>query len=83
MEMGDSLLISSPLMMVRNALGVRANPPPDLNKNTEWFHYPGVWSSYILLVFIGWLFVLSPPFFVDLTSFHPNQAMFVSDIVEC
>ena len=31
----------------------------------------------------GWLFVLSPPFFVDLTSFHPNQAMFVSDIVEC
>ncbi|KAH0463398.1 hypothetical protein IEQ34_007980 [Dendrobium chrysotoxum] len=33
--------------------------PPDLNKNTEWLMYPGVWTTYILIVFFGWLVVLS------------------------
>ncbi|XP_039142064.1 ORM1-like protein 3 isoform X1 [Dioscorea cayenensis subsp. rotundata] len=34
-------------------------PPPDLNKNTEWFMYPGVWTTYILILFFSWLIVLS------------------------
>ncbi|KAE8658541.1 F-box family protein isoform 1 [Hibiscus syriacus] len=38
---------------------VRAEPTTDLNKNTEWFTYPGVWSTYILIVFFSWLIVLS------------------------
>lgn len=38
---------------------VRAVPPPDLNKNTEWFTYPGVWTTYILILFFSWLVVLS------------------------
>ncbi|KAK8709311.1 hypothetical protein V6N13_060331 [Hibiscus sabdariffa] len=38
---------------------VRAEPTTDLNKNTEWFTYPGVWSIYILIVFFSWLIVLS------------------------
>ncbi|KAG8476452.1 hypothetical protein CXB51_033364 [Gossypium anomalum] len=38
---------------------VRAVPTTDLNKNTEWFTYPGVWTTYILMVFISWLLVLS------------------------
>ncbi|KAB2017040.1 hypothetical protein ES319_D08G132700v1 [Gossypium barbadense] len=38
---------------------VRAVPPTDLNKNTEWFTYPGVWTAYILIVFFSWLMVLS------------------------
>ncbi|XP_044486531.1 ORM1-like protein 2 [Mangifera indica] len=38
---------------------VRAVPPTDLNKNTEWFTYPGVWSTYILILFFSWLIVLS------------------------
>ncbi|KAL0920573.1 hypothetical protein M5K25_009717 [Dendrobium thyrsiflorum] len=33
--------------------------PPDLNKNTEWLMYPGVWTTYILIVFFWWLVVLS------------------------
>ena len=40
-------------------LYVQAFPPADLNKNTEWFMYPGVWTTYILLLFFVWLLVLS------------------------
>ncbi|KAF3776978.1 Uncharacterized protein EJ110_NYTH39797 [Nymphaea thermarum] len=40
-------------------LYVQAVPPPDLNKNTEWFMYPGVWTTYILILFFSWLMVLS------------------------
>lgn len=38
---------------------VKASPPTDLNKNTEWFTYPGVWTTYILILFFAWLVVLS------------------------
>ncbi|XWS50136.1 hypothetical protein CRYUN_Cryun12cG0062800 [Craigia yunnanensis] len=38
---------------------VRAVPTTDLNKNTEWFTYPGVWTTYMLIVFFSWLIVLS------------------------
>ncbi|KAL5537913.1 hypothetical protein UlMin_021751 [Ulmus minor] len=41
------------------SLYVRAVQPADLNRNTEWFMYPGVWTSYILILFFGWLVVLS------------------------
>ena len=34
-------------------------PAPDLNKNTEWFMYPGVWSTYIFILFFSWLIVVS------------------------
>ncbi|XP_062219889.1 uncharacterized protein C119.09c-like isoform X2 [Phragmites australis] len=40
-------------------LYVQAFPPTDLNKNTEWFMYPGVWTTYILILFFSWLLVLS------------------------
>jgi hypothetical protein len=40
-------------------LYVQAVPPPDLNKNTEWFMYPGVWTTYIFILFVSWLLVLS------------------------
>nr|VDD16632.1 unnamed protein product [Brassica rapa] len=40
-------------------LYVKAAPPPDMNRNTEWFMYPGVWTTYILILFFGWLVVLS------------------------
>ncbi|MED6122953.1 hypothetical protein PIB30_044771 [Stylosanthes scabra] len=40
-------------------LYVKAVPPPDLNRNTEWFTYPGVWTTYILILFFSWLLVLS------------------------
>lgn len=40
-------------------LYVKAVPPADLNKNTEWFMYPGVWTTYILILFFAWLIVLS------------------------
>ncbi|CAB4270285.1 unnamed protein product [Prunus armeniaca] len=29
------------------SLYVKAVPPADLNRNTEWFMYPGVWTTYI------------------------------------
>jgi hypothetical protein len=32
---------------------------PDVNKNTSWFQYPGVWIAYILIIFISWLLILS------------------------
>ena len=38
---------------------MKAEPPPDLNKNTSWFQYPGVWTTYISIIFFGWLVVLS------------------------
>ncbi|XP_048445764.1 uncharacterized protein C119.09c isoform X2 [Pyrus x bretschneideri] len=37
---------------------VTAVRPTDLNRNTEWFTYPGVWTTYILMVFFSWLTVL-------------------------
>ncbi|KZV40921.1 hypothetical protein F511_05166 [Dorcoceras hygrometricum] len=40
-------------------LYVQAESPTDLNKNTEWFMYPGVWTIYILILFFSWLVVLS------------------------
>jgi len=40
-------------------LYVQAVPPPDLNRNTEWFMYPGVWTTYILILFFSWILVLS------------------------
>lgn len=40
-------------------LYVQTTTAPDLNKNTEWFMYPGVWSTYILIIFFMWLIVLS------------------------
>ncbi|KAA3462301.1 ORM1-like protein 1 [Gossypium australe] len=40
-------------------LYVKAVPPADLNRNTEWFMYPGVWTTYILFLFFSWLLVLS------------------------
>ena len=41
------------------SLYVKAMPPADLNRNTEWFMYPGVWTTYILILFFSWLLVLS------------------------
>ncbi|KAJ6844966.1 ORM1-like protein 2 isoform X2 [Iris pallida] len=32
---------------------------PDMNRNTEWLGYPGVWTSYILLIFFSWIATLS------------------------
>ncbi|KAL9254527.1 hypothetical protein AKJ16_DCAP01355 [Drosera capensis] len=40
-------------------LYVKASPSADLNRNTEWFTYPGVWTTYILFLFFSWLVVLS------------------------
>ncbi|KAL9251953.1 hypothetical protein AKJ16_DCAP00513 [Drosera capensis] len=40
-------------------LYVKATPSADLNRNTEWFTYPGVWTTYIFIVFFSWLIVLS------------------------
>ncbi|KAL6982127.1 hypothetical protein U1Q18_023743 [Sarracenia purpurea var. burkii] len=40
-------------------LYVNAVPTADLNRNTEWFTYPGVWTTYILIIFFSWFLVLS------------------------
>ncbi|KAK6158915.1 hypothetical protein DH2020_006234 [Rehmannia glutinosa] len=40
-------------------LYVKMAPSADLNRNTEWFTYPGVWTTYILILFFSWLIVLS------------------------
>ncbi|KAH0705477.1 hypothetical protein KY290_012127 [Solanum tuberosum] len=40
-------------------LYVRAAPTTDLNRNTEWFTYPGVWTIYIFILLFSWLVVLS------------------------
>ncbi|KAJ8451103.1 hypothetical protein Cgig2_026912 [Carnegiea gigantea] len=45
--------------MENNLMYVRAEPSIDLNKNTEWVTYPGVWTIYIFIVFFSWLLVLS------------------------
>ncbi|KAL8170712.1 hypothetical protein V2J09_022516, partial [Rumex salicifolius] len=42
-----------------NMMYVRAEPSAELNKNTEWFSYPGVWTTYILLLFVPWLLLVS------------------------
>lgn len=49
--------LSFPNMGIGN-LYVQAVPPPDLNKNTSWFMYPGVWTTYILILFFTWIIVL-------------------------
>ncbi|GER36616.1 ORMDL family protein, partial [Striga asiatica] len=49
-------------------LYVKMEPPADLNRNTEWFTYPGVWTTYILILFFSWLIVLS------LTNCTPGMA---------
>ncbi|XP_008802460.1 ORM1-like protein 2 [Phoenix dactylifera] len=36
-----------------------AGAAPVLNRNTEWVVYPGVWTTYILLIFFAWIAVLS------------------------
>ncbi|KAL3815145.1 hypothetical protein ACJIZ3_016413 [Penstemon smallii] len=38
---------------------VKMAPSADLNRNTEWFTYPGVWITYISILFFSWLIVLS------------------------
>lgn len=44
--------------IMRN-LYVEAVQPVDLNKNTSWFQYPGVWTIYIFILFFSWLVILS------------------------
>ncbi|RZR95513.1 hypothetical protein BHM03_00024364 [Ensete ventricosum] len=34
-------------------------PPMDMNRNTEWFLYPGVWTIYVLILLLSWLLVFS------------------------
>ncbi|XP_021757725.1 uncharacterized protein C119.09c-like [Chenopodium quinoa] len=31
----------------------------EMNKNTEWVDYPGLWSIYIFILFFSWLLILS------------------------
>ncbi|RID66039.1 hypothetical protein BRARA_D01205, partial [Brassica rapa] len=38
---------------------VRAVPTTDVNRNTEWFTYPGVWTTCILILLFSWPLVLS------------------------
>eukprot|EP00897_Mesotaenium_endlicherianum_P002876 jgi/Mesen1/2616/ME000166S01740 len=38
---------------------IKTDPPPDLNKNTSWFLYPGAWSMYFFIVMFSWLLILS------------------------
>ncbi|KAJ0430457.1 putative ORMDL family protein [Helianthus annuus] len=38
---------------------VKARPTTDLNRNTDWFTYPGVWTTYIFIIFFSWLLILS------------------------
>ncbi|XP_073365975.1 uncharacterized protein [Aegilops tauschii subsp. strangulata] len=40
-------------------LYMQAVPPLDLNKNTEWFMYLGVWTTHIFILFVSWLLILS------------------------
>ncbi|KAJ7567770.1 hypothetical protein O6H91_01G006500 [Diphasiastrum complanatum] len=42
-----------------HGLYVKVVPPPDLNKNTSWLELPGIWTTYILILFISWLLILS------------------------
>ncbi|KAI5056508.1 hypothetical protein GOP47_0028326 [Adiantum capillus-veneris] len=57
--MESSTFLSSPTALMGGSLYVNAVQPPDLNKNTSWFQYPGVWTSYILLLSLCWLLALS------------------------
>ncbi|KAB2056492.1 hypothetical protein ES319_A11G106000v1 [Gossypium barbadense] len=41
------------------SLYVNAESPVNLNRNTDWFMYLGVWTIYILILFFAWLLVLS------------------------
>ncbi|TYI00127.1 hypothetical protein ES332_A11G112100v1 [Gossypium tomentosum] len=41
------------------SLYVNAESLVNLNRNTDWFMYPGVWTIYILILFFAWLLVLS------------------------
>ncbi|XP_010553573.1 PREDICTED: ORM1-like protein 2 isoform X1 [Tarenaya hassleriana] len=38
---------------------VSTAPTTDVNRNTEWFTYPGVWTTYISILFFSWLIFLS------------------------
>lgn len=38
---------------------VKVIPPPDTNKNTSWFQYPGIWTTYILIILFSWLCIVS------------------------
>ena len=38
---------------------VHTQLPPDVNKNTEWFLYPGAWTMYVFAVLLAWLLILS------------------------
>jgi hypothetical protein len=40
-------------------LYVKVVPPPDTNKNTSWFQYPGIWTTYILIILFSWLAIVS------------------------
>ena len=42
-----------------NLMYVSAEASADLNKNTSWFAYPGVWTTYILLLLVPWLLLVS------------------------
>eukprot|EP01018_Ginkgo_biloba_P040531 Gb_01396 [translate_table: standard] len=41
------------------SLSVKVVQSTDMNKNTSWFHYPGVWTTYLLIIFIAWFLILS------------------------
>jgi hypothetical protein len=44
---------------VPGGLYVKVVPPPDTNKNTSWFQYPGIWTTYILIILFSWLAIVS------------------------
>ncbi|WOL08103.1 ORMDL [Canna indica] len=63
-------------------LYVQAVSPADLNKNTEWFMYPGVRTTYILILFFSWLLVLSVfGYTPGTTSTIANLCHFVGDVL--
>ncbi|KAH0465738.1 hypothetical protein IEQ34_005841 [Dendrobium chrysotoxum] len=57
--LGSRYLLLLLLVEEMGKLYAKTVPPPDLNKNTEWFMYPGVWTTYIFFLFFFWLIVLS------------------------
>ena len=44
---------------VPGGLYVKVVPPPDTNKNTSWFQYPGIWTTYILIILFSWIAIVS------------------------
>lgn len=42
--------------------------PEDANKNTAWFSSPGVWSTYVLILLMTWLFVQAAAGFDPMTA---------------